>query len=57
MKAYTYTEYDLQEFANQIKDILVMRFEKDGLLTFAAEEVGKNYVICLSRKKLVWAVL
>jgi hypothetical protein len=52
MKAYTYTEFDLQEFANQIKDLLIIHFENDGLLTFAAEEVGKKYVVCLSRKNL-----
>lgn len=52
LEVYSYTEMDLQKFANQVKDLVIEELEKEKLISKSAEEIASSYCVCLTKKGL-----
>jgi hypothetical protein len=49
MKVYTFDSAELTATANSVKEALLIKLERDGLLKQPGDDIAKNYVVVLHR--------
>jgi len=49
MDMYSFTPEDLTTTANSVKEVLLDKLERDGLLKQPADDIAKNYVVVMHK--------